>query len=199
MVMLFFIRGRILNRGKIMILKTLRKFDSGVADVFDSGNINLEKFEIVYIKRQLEKKLDDLIPFFPDLNPDSDDPKIYNLISTFRQSLTHVLATRKKTSEELVETVLSTVEDVYRELDASGSDKSFPYRKKSNYLKELKKGNNPRYNVNGVEIQMDRYAYYSELSLFSGKNVDRKEFGMIKDKYDPELSLLMETIHNKKR
>lgn len=180
-----------------MILDMLKEFDSGVADAVDSGNNSLKKFEIMYIEKQLEKKFDDLVPFFPDLILDSDDPKIYNLISTFRQNLTHILAIRKKTTEELAETVLSTMEDVYRELNTSGSDKSFPYHKKSHYLKELKKGNNPRYNVNGVEMQMDRYAYYDGIFLFSEKNVDRKEFGVIKDKYDSELSLLMETIHDK--
>ena len=214
-----------------MILKALREFDSGVADALDNEDINLEKFEIVYIKRQLEKKLDDLIPFFPDLNPDSDDPKVYNLISTFRQSLTHVLAVRKKTSEELAETVLSTVEDVYRELNVSGVFKrpmslmscrvvdvyrdllnvsgvfdNFFYFEKSYYLKKLKKGNNPVYNVNGVKIQMDRYYYqmkpyrfnYLGLSLFSKENLYEKKFDAIKDKYNPELSLLMETIIMKK-
>ncbi len=189
-----------------MILNMLKKFDSGVADVFDSGDINLENFEIIYIEKQLEKKFENLTHAFPDLILDSDDPKIYNLINTFHQNLTHILAIRKKTSEELAETVLSTVEDVYRELNVSCGFDGFSYFEKSHYLERLKKGNNPGYNINGVEMQMNRYYYqmkpyrfnYPGLSLFSEKNIYGEKFDAIKDKYNLELSLLMETIIMKK-
>ncbi len=185
-----------------MVLDTLKEFDSDVADVFYDNDIKLKEFEIEYIESMLEKKFDGLVHAFPRQIIDSDDPKIFNLKNTFKQSMAHILAVRKKTAEELAETVLSTVEDVYRKLKVSDSYKIFSGLKKSHYLKELKGGNNPLYEVNGVKIQMDRYGYYTGLSLISGEisgiPICLEKFREdIKEEYNPELSLLMETIYDK--
>ncbi len=178
-----------------MILEKLKNVDPDVADVIGRIPVDYRGYEIDYIDRVLDKKFDNLIHAFPSDNLDNDDPKVFHLKSTFNQCITHISALRKKSFGELICDVILNMENIYRELNVSDG---FSISKKADYFEKLKKkDSSPIYNVNGVQIHVVRFNYYEGLNFMSlgeGTDIENWKKDAIKDKYDLELSLLMDMI-----